>query len=111
VVHSSTIVGDDEKPKVEERNFVVILEEVRQQEARNLQSKKAHLSIYSEDGGYAVCNNEKIDKILRKKKDGKCIYRIVIKNSVRANRIHHGKHRKCIIYIDRYWPMVEEGPW
>ena len=122
MVHSSTIVGDDEiKSEVEERGFVVILEEVRQQyiiqeadepeqlqEARNLQSKKAHLSIYSEDGGYAVCNNEKIDKILRKKKDGKCIYRIVVKNSVRANRIHYGKHRKCIIYIDRYSPVVEE---
>jgi len=112
VVHSSTIVGDDEiKSEVEERDFVQILEEVRQQEARNLQSKKAHLSIYSEGGGYAVCNNEKIDKILRKKKDGKCIYRIVINKGVRANRIHHGKHRKCIIYIDRYSPMVEEGPW
>ena len=62
------------------------------------------VSMYNEDGGYTVCNNEEIYKILRKKKDGKCIYRIVVKNGVRANRIHHGKHRKCIMYMDQKDP-------
>jgi hypothetical protein len=114
VVHSSTI-GDDEdemlpKSEVKQRIFFAgILEEVRRALAEVDPLKQYaiwNLSIYNEDGGHAVCNNEEIHKILRKKKDGKCIYRIVVKNSVRANRIYHGKHRKCIIYLDRLYRVT-----
>jgi hypothetical protein len=72
-------------------------------------ARYGNVSIYSrgklfsgEKGGYAVCNNEQIWRVLRKKKDGKCIYRIVMKKGVRANRMAYGKHEKCVMYIHRY---------
>ena len=122
VVHSSTI-EDEMLPKSEVKqriSFAGILEEVRQANLMKATLRQANLaevdpleqyalwnlSIYNEDGGHAVCNNEEIHKILRKKKDGKCIYRIVVKNSVRANRIYHGKHQKCIIYLDRLYRVM-----
>ena len=98
--------------EVKNRLLVDIMEEVKREKLEEVDQSKQQglygvfLSIYSEelyDGeeGYGVCNNEEIHKILRKKKDGKCIYRIVVKNGAMANRIYHGKHGKCIMYIDR----------
>jgi hypothetical protein len=128
VFHISTLVDELPVSEVKEGNFVQILDEVRQrafEEVRQqdpadvdpypldlvssqfdplidpLRSQYHRLSIYNGEKGIDVCNNEPIWRILRKKKDGKCIYRIVVKNGVRANRIHHGKHRKCIMYMDR----------
>ena len=116
VSHISMLVG--EEPLVKRTSFAQTLDEVRRQavvyevrrqavmaevdrEPPRLESQIFRVSIYNGEKGYGVCINEVIYKILRKKKDGKCIYRIVVKNSVRANRIHHGKHRKCIMYLDQ----------
>jgi hypothetical protein len=132
VVHSSTLGDGLPESEVKRGSFAQLLEEVRQQKLEGALdevgradlmaevdplrydpsqyplSSQYRVSVHSAgEGGYGVCNNEKIWRVLRKKKDGKCIYRIVVKNSVRANRIHHGKHRKCIMYIDRYAPVVE----
>ena len=135
VVHSSTLVNELPVSEVKGEKFAQSLDEVRQQvleEVRRQQGfpevdpdppiseiffsqyhRLSILSIYNEDGGYAVCNNEPIWRILRKKKDGKCIYRIVVKNGVRANRIHHGKHRKCIMYLDRLYRAddIDDSPY
>jgi hypothetical protein len=121
VVHSSRLAAAVEaepgqaQPMISEvknRLLVEIMEEVKREKPEEVDPSKQQepygvfLSIYSEElysgeKSFAVCNNEEIHKILRKKKDGKCIYRIVVKNGARANRIYHGKHRKCIMYIDR----------
>ena len=125
VVHSSTIVDELPEPESEVKieRFAQLVDEVRQAALDEVKREKldevdldpskqqelydgVFLSIYSEElyngeEGYTVCNNEEIHKILRKKKDGKCIYRIVVKNGAMANRIYHGKHGKCIMYIDR----------
>jgi hypothetical protein len=103
--------ADQIMSEVRNRLVVEIMEEVKRQiMAQEVDPSKQQAGVflsiyseelYSEEGGYAVCNNEAIYKILRKKKDGKCIYRIVVKKGARANRIYHGTHRKCVMYIDR----------
>ena len=67
---------------------------------------EAYVSVYNVEGGHNVCSNEAILKIMRKKKDGKCIYRIVLKKSAMANRINHGKYGKCILYINQNIPLM-----
>ena len=119
VSHISTIVNERPESEVKGRSAIQLMEEVRQQVWEEVRRQALFaevdpdpldperffsqylVSVYSMDGGLTVCNNEPIWRILRKKKDGKCIYRIVVKNGVRANRIHHGKHRKCIMYLDQ----------
>ena len=99
--------------EVKERSLIAELDELREIDLAVIQGGEGggyygYVSIYSrgkffsgEKGGYAVCNNEQILRVLRKKKDGKCIYRIVMKKGVRANRIAHGKHEKCVVYIEQ----------
>jgi hypothetical protein len=109
MVYKSTLKkgpdGTDETEimsEVKEQDIAHIMEEIRQEvQYGSVYQHEAYMSVYSEEGGYVVCNNEEIYKILRKKKDGKCIYRIVVKKGARANRIYHGTHRKCTLYIDR----------
>jgi len=106
--YKSRLVEDAPEPvsEVEEKLLVTHLDEMRAIDLDVVPGGEygvnAFLSIYSAgEGGYAVCNNERIYRILRKKKDGKCIYRIVMKKGVRANRIAHGKHQTCVMYIDQ----------
>jgi hypothetical protein len=113
VYRSRRLAEDALEPdsEVKERSFAAELDDLREDEFGVVSGGRrvAYVSIYSrgklfsgEKGGYAVCNNEQIWRVLRKKKDGKCIYRIVMKKGVRANRMAYGKHEKCVMYIHRY---------
>jgi hypothetical protein len=113
-LYLSEIHNNGFESEVKEETFIKQLEEIRKDQLgqelldRVVQPQQiaaiqgAYVSIYNGEKGHGVCNNERIWRVLRKKKDGKCIYRIVIKKGARANRIAHGKHRKCVMYIDRY---------
>jgi hypothetical protein len=115
IQHISGFVYDKKAPvsKVKERRLVDELEEIRKAYegayagARDAyagdSARYGYVSIYNGENGHGVCDNEQIWRVLRKKKDGKCIYRIVVKKGARANRIAHGKHRKCVVYIDRLY--------
>jgi hypothetical protein len=104
LVNISRLVGDAPEPvsEVEERSLATHLAEIREAKLDVVPGggQDVYVSIYNGDVGHGVCNNEKIYRVLRKKKDGKCIYRIVVKKGVRANGIAHGKHRKCVMFID-----------
>ena len=108
LVNISKFVGDAPEPvsEVEERSLAIQLEEIREAQldvvpGGGFPVGYGYMSIYNGEVGHSVCNNEQIYRILRKKKDGKCIYRIVVKKGVRANQIAHGKHQMCVMFIDR----------
>jgi hypothetical protein len=111
LVNISRLVGDAPLSEVKENLLVMELDEIRgKAELREAElavvpggrRRVAHVSVHSAgEGGYGVCDNEEIYRVLRKKKDGKCIYRIVVKKGVRANQIAHGKHQTCVMYIDQ----------
>jgi hypothetical protein len=104
IQHKSRLVDNAPESEVTEKLLVTHLEETREFVLGvEPDGWVGYVSIYSGGkGGYGVCDNEKIWKVLRKKKDGKCIYRMVVKKGARANRIAYGKHRKCVMYIDQY---------
>ena len=114
LVNISILVNDKPVSEVKESYFVEELDEIRRKaELRGRQAQLAvvpsggqdvFLSIYNGEKGYAVCNNERIDRVLRKKKDGKCIYRMVVKKSAKANQIAYGKHQTCVVFIDQQQP-------
>ena len=110
IQHISKLLDDKKTPvsEVKERSLIAELEEMREANLGVIQGGGyANVSIYNGEKAYGVCDNERIWRVLRKKKDGKCIYRIVIKKGAMANRIAYGKHRKCVMYIDRLYRVMD----
>jgi hypothetical protein len=95
-------------------NFVLYLEEVKRPQEDALRGYQNQImSVYNGEYKHVICNNEQVHKIMRKKKDGKCIYRIVVKHGVAARQIAYGKYQNCTFYLDniRHLPgdeLVEE---
>ena len=87
-------------------DFVLHLEEVKQQ----IFQEYPIMSVYNSVDKHVVCNNEKIYKIMRKKKDGKCIYRVIVKHGVAAKQLAYGKYQNCTLYLNdiRPWDEVVE---
>jgi hypothetical protein len=104
MVYRSTLKEEGEESEVKEETVINHLDQIREAKIQPARLREHVLvSVYNGEKGIAVCNNEVIWRILRKKKDGKCIYRIFVKNGARANQIVRGKHRKCIMYLDRLY--------
>jgi hypothetical protein len=108
LVNRSQLKNEEPVSEVKERSLIAELDEMREPNLGVVPDDESlarygYVSIYNGEKGHAVCDKERIWRVLRKKKDGKCIYRIVIKKGARANRIAHGKHRKCVVYIDRLY--------
>ena len=83
-------------------NLVLHLEEIKQKQIELTQRQL--MSVYNSVEKHLVCSNEKIHKIMRKKKYGKCIYRIVVKHGVAARQIAYGKYQNCTLYLDNIQP-------
>jgi hypothetical protein len=82
-------------------NFVLHLEEVKRPQEDALRGYQNQImSVYNGENKHVVCNNEQVHKIMRKKKDGKCIYRIVVKHGVAARQMAYGKYQNCTFYLD-----------
>ena len=83
-------------------NLVLHLEEIKQKQIELTQRQL--MSVYNSVEKHLVCSNEKIHKIMRKKKYGKCIYRIVVKHGVAARQAAYGKYQNCTLYLDDIQP-------
>jgi hypothetical protein len=62
----------------------------------------AHVTILGADG-VVKCDRESVSKVLRKKKGGKCIYRLVVDHGKKVKTTHPGKHDRCVMFIDDAW--------
>jgi hypothetical protein len=64
----------------------------------------AHVSILGVDG-VVKCDRERVSKVLRKKKGGRCIYRLVVDHGNKVKTTHPGKRCDCTMYLDERWDL------
>ena len=62
----------------------------------------ADVTIFGVDG-VVKCDRERVTKVLRKKKGGRCIYRIVVDHGNKVKTTHPGKRCDCTMYLDERW--------
>lgn len=62
----------------------------------------ADVTIFGVDG-VVKCDRERVSRVLRKKKGGRCIYRIVVDHGNKVKTTHPGKRCDCTMYLDERW--------
>jgi hypothetical protein len=68
----------------------------------------AHVTIVGVDG-VVKCDRERVSKVLRKKKGGRCIYRLVVDHGNKVKTTHPGKRCDCTMYLDEAWLLGAGG--
>jgi hypothetical protein len=63
----------------------------------------AHVTIVGVDG-LVTCDRERVSKVLRKKKGGRCIYRIVVDHGNKVKTTHPGTH-SGMLCLDERWEL------
>jgi hypothetical protein len=92
----------DEETSDESLALGLQLENMRQGFGEDRKGFAAHVTIVGVDG-VVKCDRERVSKVLRKKKGGRCIYRLVVDHGNKVKTTHPGKRCDCTMYLDEIW--------
>lgn len=76
-------------------------QEAYQMSGQEARGYEGYITIVGVDG-VVKCDREKVSKVLRKKKGGRCIYRIVVDHGKKVKTTHLGEHSGQI-FLDEMW--------